>query len=103
MTESTIKLAQALRISSIKMVNNAIIDDIAKIPESFINNQLSILSNNFSYSTWGLISIIFSFSFLLIFVLYFFSKEPIVKRTSFVVDSAIVCLNNIYRRFYLLL
>ena len=59
------------------------IDDIAKIPESFINIQLSKLSNNFSYSTWGLISIIFSFLFLLIFVLYFFSKEPIVKRTSF--------------------
>ena len=70
-------------INNLKMVNNAIIDDIAKIPESFINNQFSKLSNNFSYSTWGLISIIFSFSFLLIFVLYFFSKEPIVKRTSF--------------------
>ncbi len=70
-------------INNLKMVNNAIIDDIAKIPESFINIQLSKLSNNFSYSTWGLISIIFSFSFLLIFVLYFFSKEPIVKRTSF--------------------
>ena len=70
-------------INNLKMVNNAIIDDIAKIPESFINIQLSKLSNNFSYSTWGLISIIFSFLFLLIFVIYFFSKEPIIKRTSF--------------------
>jgi hypothetical protein len=70
-------------INNLKMVNNAIIDDIAKIPESFMNIQFSKLSNNFSYSTWGLISIIFSFSFLLIFVLYFFSRVPIVKRTSF--------------------
>ena len=70
-------------INNLKMVNNAIIDDITKIPEPFINNQLNKLSNNFSYSTWGLISIIFSFLFLIIFVLYFFSKKPIVKRTSF--------------------
>ncbi len=71
-------------INNLKMVNNTIIDDITKIPEPFINNQLNKLSNNFSYSTWGLISIILSFSFLIIFILYFFSKKPIVKRTSFV-------------------
>mgnify|MGYP001289437064 CR=1 FL=1 len=31
----------------------------------------------------GLISLIISFLFLLLFIFYFFSKEPIVKRTSF--------------------
>ena len=70
-------------INNLKMVNNGIIDDILKIPESFIKNQLNNLSNNFSYSSWGLILIIFSFLFLLVFIIYFFSKDPIVKRASF--------------------
>ncbi|RPG74205.1 MAG: tetratricopeptide repeat protein [Euryarchaeota archaeon TMED85] len=71
-------------INNLKMVNNGIIDDIIKMPEPFINNQLDNISNNFSYSSWGSISIIFSFLFLLIFVIYFFSKDTIVKRASFI-------------------
>jgi len=70
-------------INNLKMVNNAIIDDITKIPEPFFDNQLNKISNNLSYSNWGLISLIISFLFLLLFIFYFFSKEPIVKRTSF--------------------
>ena len=70
-------------INNLKMVNNAIIDDIAKIPEPFFDNQLNKISNNLSYSNWGFISLIISFLFLLLFIFYFFSKEPIVKRTSF--------------------
>ena len=70
-------------MNNLKMVNNGIIDDIVKIPESFINNQLNNLSNNFSYSSWGSILIIFSFLFLLVFIIYFFSKDSIVKRASF--------------------
>jgi len=69
--------------NNLKMVNNGIIDDIVKIPESFINNQLNNLSNYFSYASWGSILIIFSFLFLLVFIIYFFSKDPIVKRASF--------------------
>ena len=70
-------------INNLKMVNNAIIDDITKIPEPFFDNQLNKISKNLSYSNWGLISLIISFLFLLLFIFYFFSKEPIVKRTSF--------------------
>ena len=70
-------------INNLKMVNNAIIDDITKIPVPFFDNQLNKISNNLSYSNWGLISLIISFLFLLLFIFYFFSKEPIVKRTSF--------------------
>ena len=70
-------------INNLKMVNNAIIDDITKIPEPFFDDQLNKISNNLSYSNWGLISLIISFLFLLLFIFYFFSKEPIVKRTSF--------------------
>ena len=70
-------------INNLKMVNNAIIDDITKIPEPFIESQLNKISNVLSFSAWSYISIILSFLFLVLFVLYFFSKEPNVKRASF--------------------
>ena len=70
-------------INNLKMVNNAIIDDITKIPEPFIESQLNKISNILSFSAWSYISIILSFLFLVLFVLYFFSKEPNFKRASF--------------------
>ncbi len=70
-------------INNLKMVNNAIIDDITKIPEPFIESQLNRISNILSFSVWSYISIILSFLFLVLFVLYFFSKEPNFKRASF--------------------
>ena len=70
-------------INNLKMVNNAIIDDITKIPEPFIESQLNRISNILSFSVWSHISIILSFLFLVLFVLYFFSKEPNFKRASF--------------------
>jgi len=71
-------------INNLKMVNNATIDDITKIPEPFIENQLNNISNKLNYSTWGSILIIMSFTFVLLFFLYFFSKIPAVKRASFI-------------------
>ena len=70
-------------INNLKMVNNAIIDDITKIPESFIESQLNKISNVLSFSAWSYMSIILSFLFLVLFVLYFFSNEPNFKRASF--------------------
>ena len=70
-------------INNLKMVNNAIIDDITKIPEPFVESQLNKISNVLSFSAWSYMSIILSFLFLVLFVLYFFSKEPNFKRASF--------------------
>jgi tetratricopeptide (TPR) repeat protein len=70
-------------INNLKMVNNAIIDDITKIPEPFIDSQLNRISNILSFSVWSYITIILSFMFLLIFIFYLFSKEPNFKRASF--------------------
>ena len=44
-------------IYNLKMVNNAIIDDITKIPEPFIESQLNKISNVMSFSLWSYISI----------------------------------------------
>ena len=41
-------------INNLKMVNNAIIDDITKIPEPFIESLLNKISNVLSFSTWFL-------------------------------------------------
>ena len=70
-------------INNLKMVNNAIIDDITKIPEPFIESQLNRISNTLSYSMWSYISIVLSFLFLISFIFYYFSKEPNFKRASF--------------------
>ncbi len=70
-------------INNLKMVNNAIIDDIENMPESLINTNLNHFSSIFSFSNWGLISILLSFCFLLVFVFYLFSKSPTIKRITF--------------------
>ena len=51
-------------INNLKMVNNAIIDDITKIPEPFIESQLNKISNVLSFSAWSYMSIILSLSLI---------------------------------------
>ena len=70
-------------INNLNIVNNSTIDDIEKIPESFFDIQINKISNILSYTTWGKILIIFSFLFLILFITYFFSKKPSVKRFTF--------------------
>ena len=70
-------------INNLNMVKNALIDDIAVVPTSFFDEQLNKISNLFDYSLWGIVLISLSFIFLLLFIIYFFSNKPIIKRTAF--------------------
>tara|TARA_A100000164_G_scaffold6498_1_gene5697 strand:- start:998 stop:1789 length:792 start_codon:yes stop_codon:yes gene_type:complete len=70
-------------INNLNMVKNALIDDIAVVPPSFIDKQLNKISNLLDYSSWGTALILLSFIFLLFFLIYFFSNKPIIKRTAF--------------------
>ena len=70
-------------INNLNMVKNALIDDIAVVPTSFFDEQLNKISNLLDYSLWGLVLISLSFIFLLLFIIYFFSNKPIIKRTAF--------------------
>ena len=70
-------------INNLNMVKNALIDDIAVVPPSFIDKQLNKISNLLDYSSWGTAMILLSFIFLLLFLIYFFSNKPIIKRTAF--------------------
>ena len=58
-------------INNLNMVKNALIDDIAVVPPSFIDEQLNKTSNLLDYSSWGILLILFSFIFLLFFIIYF--------------------------------
>ena len=70
-------------INNLNMVKNALIDDIEVVPSSFFDEQLNTISNLFDYSLWGIVLISLSFIFLLLFIIYFFSNKPIIKRTAF--------------------
>ena len=70
-------------INNLNMVKNALIDDIVVVPTSFFDEQLNKISNLLDYSLWGLALISLSFIFLLLFIIYFFSNKPIIKRTAF--------------------
>ena len=71
-------------INNLKMVNNAVVDDIVKVPESFIDLKINQISNILSYSNWGVVSILFSFGVLILFIFYLFSKKPSIKRITFI-------------------
>ena len=70
-------------INNLNMLKNALIDDIAVVPPSFIDEQVNRISNLLGYSSWGILVIVFSFIFLIMFIVYFFSNKPIIKRTAF--------------------
>ena len=69
--------------NNLQMVRNSLIDDIDKVPESFFISKLNSVSALYSYNTWGIFSIVLSFVFLGLFIVYYFSKLPITKRSTF--------------------
>ena len=69
--------------NNLQMVRNSIIDDIDKVPESFFISKLNSTSALYSYNKWGIFCIVLSFVFLVLFIVYYFSKSPIIKRSIF--------------------
>jgi len=84
--EKSLKLNQSDQdvLNNLEMVNNALVDDISEVPESFIDLKLNQLSSLLTYSNWGTLSILLSFGFLSFFVIYLFSIKPLIKRITFV-------------------
>ena len=69
--------------NNLQMVRNSLIDDIDQVPESFFISKLNSVSALYSYNTWGVFCIVLSFVFLMVFIVYYFSKSPIIKRSAF--------------------
>ena len=58
--------------NNLQMVRNSLIDDIDQVPESFFISKLNSISALYSYNTWGIFSIVLSFVFLGLFIVYYF-------------------------------
>ena len=69
--------------NNLQMVRNSLIDDIDQVPESFFISKLNSVSSLYSYNTWGIFCIVLSIVFLALFIVYYFSKSPIMKRSTF--------------------
>lgn len=69
--------------NNLQMVRNSLIDDIDQVPESFFISKLNSVSALYSYNTWGIFCIVLSFVFLALFIVYYFSNSPIMKRSTF--------------------
>ena len=70
-------------MNNLQMARNSLIDDIDQVPESFFISKLNSISALYSYNTWGIFSIVLSFVFLGLFIVYYFSKSPLMKRSTF--------------------
>ncbi len=70
-------------LNNLKMVNNSIIDETEKIPNSFINLKSDQISSFFHINIWSGILIFLSFLSLTVFIIFNFSQKPITKRLTF--------------------
>lgn len=76
--------------SNIVFAQNMAIDAIEERPESVFSNWIRSGYTAFSTSGWGWIGIGFMLLFACLFLAYFFSGKPALKRTFFI--SGLVCL-----------
>lgn len=76
--------------NNLAIAQSMVIDDVSAPESSGIigiwQNSVSILG----YNGWGWAAIIFSFSFAILFVLYYFSNKSLVKRILF--SFSVVCI-----------
>ncbi|MGA8854125.1 MAG: SH3 domain-containing protein [Christiangramia sp.] len=59
------------------------IDDIEEVEQTGLNQWINQLIATFSYATWAVLAIIFSVTFVVLFLLYYFSNTPLYKRIMF--------------------
>ncbi|MBT8295607.1 MAG: tetratricopeptide repeat protein [Gramella sp.] len=69
--------------NNIMFARNMAIDDIETIEQTGFNQWLNGITSVFSYSTWAVLAIIFSVSFVGLFLLYYFAYTPLYKRLFF--------------------
>tara|TARA_B100000029_G_scaffold233404_1_gene230712 strand:- start:1758 stop:2522 length:765 start_codon:yes stop_codon:yes gene_type:complete len=91
-------------INNLKLVNNALVDEINPIAEPIFQSILNQFSNIFYFESWGYISIFFSFLIVVLFLTYYFAKETRIKRVTFIslctaVILMLISLVNGYRGF----
>ena len=69
--------------NNIEFARSLTIDDIPVNEETGFQKSVNQFISTFSYNTWAYLSIAFSIIFVTLFLLYYFSRKPIIKRSLF--------------------
>ena len=72
-------------IQNLEYLNNLTVDDIESVPEDIVSKQFNDFIKHFSLDTWSIITLIIAMLSCILFIFYFFSRSPKVKRTSFTI------------------
>lgn len=81
--------------NNMAFAKNMTIDVIDVIPEAGLGKILKSTANEFSFDIWAKISVVFVFSFVVLFLLYYFSYSTFRKRFTFIsslVTLILVCV-----------
>ena len=69
--------------NNIVFARNMTIDDIPENEQTGIGRQVNQLISSFSFNTWAKIAVFFAFAFALLFLAYYFNRNPLRKRIFF--------------------
>ncbi|WP_037318071.1 tetratricopeptide repeat protein [Salegentibacter sp. Hel_I_6] len=81
--------------NNIEFARSMTIDDIPVNEETGFQKSFNKFISTFSYDTWAYLSIIFSVIFVVLFLMYYFSRRPLVKRTLFGIAIFVFLLGGI--------
>lgn len=87
--------------NNIEFARNMTIDDIEAVEQTGFNQWFNGLVSAYSYSSWAIFAIAFSILFVVFFLLYYFSINPLNKRLLFggAVLSLVLCIFSVVFAF----
>lgn len=78
--------------NNIAFARNMTIDSIDTIPEAGFSKLLKSLANTFSFDNWAKIAVILVFSFVILFLGYYFAFSSLRKRLTFIGSLLVLSL-----------
>lgn len=78
--------------ANLAFANQKILDLVEPLPKSFLSN-ISELLQIFYFDTWAILGVIFMFVFSVAFLLYYFSKSVILKKSFFILSFCFLALS----------
>lgn len=70
--------------NNLAFAQNATVDDIEPLPKTIFNKWYHTVSDLLTFDGWAIVVVVFAMSFVLLFLLYYFSYSESKKRTFFV-------------------
>ena len=88
-------------LNNIEFARNMAIDDIEEVQDTGLDQWINGLISIFSFSTWAVLSIVWSVIFVVFFLLYYFSYRPLYKRIFFTTSmvGVLLCLVSVIFAF----